>query len=104
LENVILAFEDVSEAPYRIDRMLTHWRMFGALQNVTGIALGRFSQCEPTANVPSFTVAEVLRERLSDLQIPIVSDLEFGHGGTNAALPVGMLTELDADQGTLTVC
>ncbi|HEY9659638.1 MAG TPA: LD-carboxypeptidase, partial [Allocoleopsis sp.] len=27
LEGVILAFEDVTEAPYRIDRMLTQWRM-----------------------------------------------------------------------------
>jgi muramoyltetrapeptide carboxypeptidase len=32
LDGVILAFEDVTEAPYRIDRMLTHWRMMGQLE------------------------------------------------------------------------
>jgi muramoyltetrapeptide carboxypeptidase len=103
LENVILAFEDVSEAPYRLDRMLTHWRMMGKFAGVKGIALGRFSQCEPTPNIPSFTVAEVLRERLLDLGIPVVADLPFGHEGVNAALPVGVEAELDGDQGTLRI-
>ena len=101
LEGVILAFEDVTEAPYRIDRMLTQWRMIGAFQQVRGIALGRFSQCEPPPNVPSFTVEEVLRDRLCDLNLPIVSDLPFGHDGVNATLPVGMPVELDGDRGTL---
>lgn len=101
LDGVILAFEDVGEAPYRIDRMLTHWRMIGAFDGVRGIALGRFSQCDDLAKSPSFTVAEVLRDRLGDLGIPIVSELPFGHDGVNAALPVGAIVELDSDQGIL---
>ncbi|MBD2060544.1 LD-carboxypeptidase [Oculatella sp. FACHB-28] len=101
LKDIILALEDVSEAPYRIDRMLTQWRMSGALSQIRGIALGRFSQCHPPAQVPSFTVEEVLRDRLSDLNIPIVSDLPFGHDGVNAALPVGLPVQLDGDRGTL---
>lgn len=103
LENVILAFEDVSEAPYRIDRMLTQWRMMGLLKSVKGIALGRFSQCEPAPNLPSLTVAEVLQDRLSDLEIPIVSELPFGHDGVNAALPVGVVAMLDGDRGILQI-
>jgi muramoyltetrapeptide carboxypeptidase len=103
LDDAILAFEDVSEAPYRIDRMLTQWRMMGAFKGVKGIALGRFSQCEPTPNIPSFTTAEVLHERLSDLGIPIVAELPFGHEGVNAALPVGVAAELDGDQGILRI-
>lgn len=103
LEGVILALEDVSEAPYRIDRMLTQWRLSGALNHVKGIALGRFSQCQAPDHIPSFTVAEVLGDRLGDLGIPIVSDLPFGHNGVNAALPVGLPACLNADQGTLIV-
>ena len=101
LDGVILAFEDVSEAPYRLDRLLTHWRMGGYFAGVQGIALGRFSQCCPPANVPSLTVEEVLRDRLADLGIPIVSDLPFGHDGPNAVLPVGIRAQLDGDRGTL---
>ncbi|MGQ4650172.1 LD-carboxypeptidase [Lyngbya aestuarii] len=101
LDGVILALEDVGEAPYRVDRMLTQWRMNGALKGIRGIALGRFSQCEPPQDIPSWTIEEVLRDRLSDLGIPIVSELPFGHDGVNAALPLGQLVQLDADQGTL---
>ncbi len=101
LDGIILALEDVTEAPYRIDRMLTQWRMSGAFQGVRGIALGRFSRCDPPKEVPSWTVEEVLRDRLGDLGIPIVSDLPFGHEGANAALPVGQWVELDADNATL---
>ncbi|MCL6434237.1 MAG: LD-carboxypeptidase [Leptolyngbyaceae cyanobacterium HOT.MB2.61] len=97
----ILAFEDVGEAPYRIDRMLTQWRLGGFFKQVRGIALGRFSQCEPPANIPSFTVEEVLRDRLGNLGIPIVSNLPFGHDGANAALPVGVQVGLDGDAGVL---
>ncbi|WNZ23393.1 LD-carboxypeptidase [Leptolyngbya sp. NK1-12] len=103
LTGAILAFEDVSEAPYRIDRMLTQWRMMGAFNGVKGIALGRFSQCDPTPGIPSFTTPEVLRERLSDLGIPVVAELPFGHEGVNAALPVGVPVELDGDQGSLSI-
>ncbi|MBD0334609.1 MAG: LD-carboxypeptidase [Cyanobacteria bacterium Co-bin13] len=103
LENVILAFEDVTEAPYRIDRMLTQWRMLGKLQQVKGIALGRFSRCEPPQGSPSFSVVEVLRDRTADLKIPVVSDLPFGHDGVNAALPVGVLARLDGERGELSI-
>ncbi|AFZ29166.1 peptidase U61 LD-carboxypeptidase A [Gloeocapsa sp. PCC 7428] len=101
LDGVILALEDVTEAPYRIDRLLTQWRLSGALTKVRGIALGRFSRCEPPPNIPSLTIEEVLRDRLSDLSIPVVSDLPFGHDGANAALPVGIPVQLDGDTGIL---
>lgn len=103
LDGVILALEDVTEAPYRIDRMLTQWRLSGALSKVRGIALGSFTRCEPPTNVPSFSVEEVLRDRLGDLGIPIVSDLPFGHDIPNAALPVGVQVTLDAEQGILDI-
>jgi muramoyltetrapeptide carboxypeptidase len=48
-------------------------------------------------------VEEVLRDRLCDLGIPIVSDLPFGHQGVNAALPVGVAMVLDGDGGTLSL-
>lgn len=101
VEGVILAWEDVAEMPYRIDRMLTQWRMSGLLSQVQGIALGRFSQCDPPEGRPSLTVTEVLGDRLSDLGIPIISELPFGHDGENGALPVGAAVRLDGERGRL---
>lgn len=102
-EDVILAFEDVSEAPYRIDRMLTQWRLSGVLSKVRGIALGDFTNCDAPPNVPSFRVEEVLRDRLGDLGIPVVSGLPFGHDSPNAALPVGVAVILDGEEGILEI-
>lgn len=94
---VILGFEDVGESPYRIDRMLTQWRLTGALTGIKGIVLGRFSQSSSDYQA----VEKVLRDRLGNLPIPIVSDLPFGHDGVNAALKVGSIVELDGDLGQL---
>lgn len=99
LTGAILTFEDVTEAPYRLDRMLTHWRMSGKFERIAGVALGRFSHCEPPANIPSFTAMEVLQERLGDLGIPVVANLPFGHDGVNAALPFGIDAKLEASAG-----
>ncbi len=101
LDGVILAFEEVTEAPYRIDRMLTQWRLSGILSKIRGIALGGFTKCEAPPSIPSFTVEEVLRDCLGDLGIPIVSDLPFGHDSPNAALPVGLQVTLDGERGIL---
>lgn len=103
MSGVILAIEDVGEAPYRLDRMLTQWRLAGLFQKIQGLAVGRFSQCEPPSTVPNLTVEEVLRDRLCDLGLPIVADLPFGHDGPNAALPVGVAVELDGNQGSLRI-
>jgi muramoyltetrapeptide carboxypeptidase len=100
-EDVILALEDVKEPPYRLDRMLTQWRLMGIFQQIKGLALGRFSGCDAPTGIPSWNIKQMLRERLQDLNIPIVSELPFGHDGVNACLPVGNNVELDGDKGVL---
>ena len=104
LAGAILVLEDVGEAPYRIERMLTHWRLCGALQQLAGLAFGQFSGCEPDPDVPSdrrFSLEQVLRERSGDLGIPVLADLPVGHVAGNAALPLGVRARLDGDRGVL---
>lgn len=105
LDGAILVLEDVGEAPYRLDRMLTQWRLLGLLQNLAGLAFGRFHRCDPDHDdSPGFQLEEVLRERSEDLGIPVLGDLPVGHGsGGNAALPLGRLAELDGDRGLLSL-
>ena len=101
----VLLLEDVGEAPYRIDRLLTHWRLSGALQQLAGLGFGRFEGCEAaeTESRPGFSLEQVLRERSADLGIPVVGELPFGHGQPNAALPLGRTVRLDGDSGSLSV-
>ncbi|NDG23821.1 MAG: LD-carboxypeptidase, partial [Synechococcaceae bacterium WBB_10_009] len=106
LRGAVLVLEDIGEAPYRIDRMLTHWRLSGALQQLAGLAFGRFSDGEAEADAASdpadaVTVEQVLRERSGDLGIPVLGNLAVGHGPGNAALPLGRRVRLDAGSGSL---
>lgn len=100
-ENIILAIEDVTEAPYSVDRMLTQWRLQGVFEKIKGIAVGRFSRCDVLGSADSFSVLEVLGDRLTDLNIPVIAELPFGHDGMNCCLPVGQEVTLDADKGLL---
>ncbi len=104
LTGVVLVIEDIGEAPYRIDRMLTQWRLAGLLQSLAGLGFGRFLACDDGSDSGGFSLEEVLRERTADLGIPVVANLLVGHGpGGNAALPVGAIATLDGDQGVLSV-
>lgn len=102
LAGKILLLEDIGEAPYRIDRMLTQLRLSGALGQVAGIAVGELVKCDPPrAGEP--TAVQVLAERTADLGVPVVYGLPFGHGQTNQAIWLGAQVELDAEARTLTV-
>jgi muramoyltetrapeptide carboxypeptidase len=101
LNGAILLIEDVGEAAYRVDRMLTHLRNCGILQRLSGIAVGQFS--EPAGVSGSVSLSDVLNERLGDLGIPVLGGLSIGHGDPNIAVPLGTLATLDADAGTLIV-
>jgi muramoyltetrapeptide carboxypeptidase len=102
LRGAILFLEDVEEAYYRIDRMLTQLWLSGALAGVAGVAFGKFTGCNPS---PFFLqnrpLEDILAERCRALGVPAVAGLMIGHIEDQTTLPVGCLAELDADAGTL---
>ncbi len=103
----ILFFEDVSEPPYRFDRMLTHLLNCGLLQQVAGIAIGVNHDCDdPKAKRTREyrqSLEEVFAERLLQLKVPVVMGLPFGHVPHNATLPVGGRALLNGDTGDLLI-
>lgn len=101
LAGAIVMIEDVGEAPYRVDRMLTHLLRAGALRGVTGVAVGQFTDCVGPPAHPD--VVEVVAERLGRLGVPVLGGLRVGHGNGQVPVPLGVPAELDADAGTLTV-
>ncbi len=94
----ILLIEDVNEAPYRVDRMLSQLRLAGVLDAVSGVVAGSFCESDhPDAR----ELDRVLREGLGKLKVPVVIGFPVGHNPHNATLPEGGQVELDADKGTL---
>tara|TARA_Y100001968_G_scaffold314963_1_gene340997 strand:+ start:15780 stop:16670 length:891 start_codon:yes stop_codon:yes gene_type:complete len=103
LKGTILIIEDTHEAPYRIDRMLTHWRLTGIFKNLAGLGFGNFNSCEDPQDYPSFSLKKILFERSFDLGIPVIGNLPIGHCCGNAAMPIGKTACLNGDKGTLKV-
>ncbi len=100
-EGAILFLEDVYEPPYSVDRMLTHLWMAGALEQVAGIALGKFTDGETNNN--TFSMEHVLRDRLEPLGIPVLRGAMIGHIEDKTVVPLGVNARLDVDAGTLTL-
>ena len=102
----ILFIEDISERPYRLDRLLTHLWNAGIFDQVVGVAVGVNADCdEPKTKVKEYqqSGADVVRERLSTLKVPVVIGLPFGHVDLNATIPVGIRARLDANKGDLII-
>lgn len=95
----ILLIEDVDEELYRIDRMLTQLVLGGKLDGVAGVVFGYCTECGVAG--PSFSLEEILNERLASLGVPVLKGLAFGHIPKMLTLPIGLAATLDADAGTL---
>ncbi|PIX93036.1 MAG: LD-carboxypeptidase, partial [Ignavibacteria bacterium CG_4_10_14_3_um_filter_37_18] len=101
----IIFLEEVGEEPYRVDRMLTQMIQAGKFKNASGIALGVFTKCESKPDqsgiANSFSLSEVLLDRLFQLKIPVLYGLSFGHIVNKFTLPFGINAELDVDNQEL---
>ncbi len=93
----ILFLEDRSEAPYRIDRMLTQMRLAGCFEGIKGLFLGSFEECGKLDEI-----FRIVQEIFRDVNIPILSGFEIGHGRINITIPIGLGATLDADRQILT--
>jgi len=100
----ILFLEDVNEQPYRVDRLLTQLWNAGVFSQVAGVIVGDVSKGGPMSPLNpggeyQQSVADVIKERLSGLRVPVVTALPFGHVDLNATIPVGVRARMIAKKG-----
>ncbi|WP_457351036.1 S66 peptidase family protein [Roseateles sp. P5_D6] len=94
-DGALLFIEDISEEPYRVDRMLSQLRLAGVLDRIAGLVVGSFSGAEsPDA---------VLADHLPKLRCPVLAGWPSGHGQPNRPLPLGVAAEMAVAAGTLTL-
>ena len=92
----IVFLEDVGEAPYRIDRMLSHLKTAGRFAGIRGLILGSFTNCGDQEMI----WARVM-ELFSDEDLPIWANFPIGHGEQNMIVPIGGEARMDSSTGTL---
>ncbi len=101
LDGALLFLEDVNEDLYRIDRMLAHLRMVGALARLSGVLVGRFTGLRRQMADGAMGVDDVLAHYLRPLGVPVVSGLPIGHIDAQWTMPVGVRARFDADAGSV---
>jgi muramoyltetrapeptide carboxypeptidase len=99
LDGAILFLEDVGEDLYRVDRMLAHLRLVGALRRLSGVLIGRFTCLERSGRDGALGFDEVLASYFGPLGIPVAYGFPIGHIDAQWTLPLGILARLDADAG-----
>ena len=96
----ILFLEDVSEAPYRVDRMFSTLKLMGALDRIAGFVFGECTDCDPGDGYGSLTLDQIFEDHIKPLGIPAYRGAMIGHIRQQFIVPVGGRVELDADAGT----
>ncbi|AZF60313.1 LD-carboxypeptidase [Pseudomonas sp. R11-23-07] len=91
-EGIILFIEDINEPLYRIDRLLTHLRLAGKLDQVAGVLVG------DVAGVDQVGLERLLKQTFEPLCVPVLSGWRSGHCDPNLTLPMGALVRLDAGE------
>jgi muramoyltetrapeptide carboxypeptidase len=93
----VLWFEDTGETPFRIERMLTQWLNTGILAQQRAIVLGQFTESKLYPHDKGFNMASVVARLRSQLKIPVLTGLPFGHVPTKVMLPFGAPVRLLCD-------
>jgi muramoyltetrapeptide carboxypeptidase len=97
-EGAILVLEDIDEAVYRVDRMLSQLLLAGALQRCAGIVGGDFKPPADEEKSYNRTIDEVLAEAADAAGVPCFAGAPFGHIPDQWTLPLGAMAELDTGE------
>ena len=92
----ILILEEINEAPYRLDRMLTQMNLAGCFKDLAGLVLGAFKNCGNKKEV--YRIADDI---FRDAKFPILAGFDFGHIRGNLTFPVGLKATLNTNTNLL---
>ncbi|GAB4332425.1 MAG: LD-carboxypeptidase [Flammeovirgaceae bacterium] len=102
-KNKILFLEEVSEETYRIDRMLTQFKLAGILEKINGFVFGQCKNCNPDDPDHSFTFMQVMADHIIPLKIPSFTGAMFGHIANKFTLPIGANVKINAKEGYISL-
>ena len=97
IEGGILFIEDINEHPYRVERMLLQLLHAGILQKQKAVLLGDFSGYRLSDYDNGYDFAHMLSFMRSQMTVPLVQGLQFGHVRDKLTLPVGAQATLRSD-------
>ncbi|MEL7243081.1 MAG: LD-carboxypeptidase [Cyanobacteria bacterium J06643_5] len=103
LKGKILFLEEIGENIYRIDRFLTHLKLAGVLNQISGFIFGQCPGCTPGSDYGSLTLEQVLSDHIKPLNIPAFQGVTIGHIENILTIPIGSQVQINANSGTITM-
>lgn len=94
-DGTILVIEDIEEAVYRVDRMLTQLLLAGALHRCAGLVIGDFKPPANENEAENRKIDDVFAESAESAGIPCFAGAPFGHIADQWTIPLGAMAELD---------
>ncbi|MFF7073099.1 S66 peptidase family protein [Streptomyces pseudovenezuelae] len=103
-DDAVLFWEELGGQASHVWTYLQVLRHSGILDRISGMVVGVPEAIDGLASPDgSPTLAEIVLDVLSDRDIPVLGNVEFGHAGPNLPMPVGVRAALDAEQRTLSL-
>jgi len=90
----ILFIEEIGERLYHVDRMLVQLKRAGLFQNLAGLLIGGFTDCNEASLSIGKTAYELVAEHTSGTSFPIAFDFPVGHIPNNQPLIFGVKSKL----------
>lgn len=90
----ILFVEEVSEHPYRVERMLLQLQQAGVLDAQKAVVIGAISDWRASPLDRGYSVKTMVQHLRSVCGVPIVTGLPFGHVRTKVTMPLGVRVTL----------
>jgi muramoyltetrapeptide carboxypeptidase len=97
----IFFWEDIAKEPKRIDAMLTHFKLAGVFEQISGMVIGELVGCSPQGS--SLDINEIVLELTKEFDFPILSGICFGHTDEKLTLPIGANVSLNSQDGTFSL-
>jgi muramoyltetrapeptide carboxypeptidase len=96
---LLLECDEEDVGPNNISRQLRHLQQLGTLDEVSGLVFGRIPSLLGLKGDKSI---ESLLVDVLDVNIPVVTQFDFGHTNPFATIPVGVRAELSTTKKALT--
>ena len=95
----ILFIEEVAEPITKIEKWIYHLRNAGKLRQCKGIILGQFTEMENADE--NYDYICCIKDALEGLDIPVMYDIQSGHGQQIMTLPLGAVCKMDTTSATI---
>ena len=100
-DDKLLFIEDIGEAPYRLDKMMTHVNQCMGFSKAKGLVLGVFDDCKKPEDELSLELPEMFEDNVGDLEVPVSYGFSFGHIKNQFTFPMGILAKMNAEDRSI---